>query len=1524
MISYSEKSPFWVVGVAASAGGLEALSRLLKHLRPHPRLSVVIAQHLSPDHESLLVNLLSRESKMPVSQARDQLKLIPGEVVVIPAGHNGTFSDDGRLQLSPTKEHGVPKPSANQLFHSMSIAFPERSIGVVLSGTGSDGANGGRDIKAQGGFMLVQSLDQAKYASMPSAAIETGCVDRIAQAETIASELGRIAEVDSLSESSSALDEQQDSLNQVLDALYQRSGVDFRQYKENTLKRRVARRFIATNTATLDEYGQYIKQFPEELDVLYQDLLISVTAFFRDQPEFEQLREILAEIIDKKQDADDLRIWVAGCATGEEAYSIAIIISEILGPDSAKFKTTIFATDIDNKALAIARRGGYSTPALKDIPERLKEKYFSVAGEDLIVDKRIREMVVFARQNMIQDAPFLRLDLVTCRNVLIYMKNDLQARVESNFHFALAENGVLFLGKSESLPVSDLFDPLPHSKGKFFRRRNVEGQHPAPTIRSLPSQPTRRPSANASKTDEIQKRVGEALIEHFLPAGILVDVQMDIRFIFGDIQPYTAVASGQASLNLQNLLLPELQLDARSLIFKAQNGNQEHYTRTIHRKNSDIRMELIVLDRDEQSHELFLLRLESFPHTEFETEVSSISDSDNDLLSRLDQELASTREHLQTVIEELETSNEELQAVNEELQSSNEELQSTNEEMETANEELQSTNEELTTVNEELQIKSAEVVALNTDLGNIKDALPAALIVLDQHGRLTHFNPAAREIFEIDEAALGLFVSYLPSKMPLPDISGLLENARNGEKSEIQITGDRSYWLSVNCYFDQQGDEHGAVLLFWDNTELLDTYKRLEESLVENNIQARALEAAEQGILIVDARTDDLPIVYVNPAFTSMTGFDRTEVVTRNCRFLQGEDSSEETINEIRQTIATGASGTFTILNYRKDGTPFWNQLSLSPIFDNDGALTHFISLQSDITEWVESERDKRLAKVVYQNTLESIVILDSEGRIISNNPAFSKLVDMDEDAICGREYRDLIGHDPEDFKKLWSSLSKQGAWQGELHIRTLGQRALYQWVSISAMDAFRDKDRTYVCIASDISELKHNEVRLNELAHYDSLTGLPNRLQLGKDLRTAISRANRRQDSFVVLFIDIDNFKLINDSFGHEVGDEVLKFFTGKLQSLMRETDTLARNSGDEFVALLEGDIEAGDAQQFAMRVLRTLESPFLYTDQKINISASIGIAVYPHDGDSVDMLLRNADAAMYRSKQEGRARYSFADVASSEKLQRQLRLESDLRSQLNGENIGLCLHYQPVIELSTNRLTGFEALLRWQHPEFGLLMPGDFLPYLRTNQLLEQLDFWVIKQVIRQRKIWNSSGKPYGDLIIAVNLSPSHLEDVFERRQSLVDYLSSFRQQLDWMQLEILEDRFIPDSDNALEVIQSLRNLGVRIALDDFGAGYSNLSYLKRSVSVDTIKLDRSLITGVIYDERTHVIVENMVRLFEGIAIDCVAEGVEDREVMQKLIELGVNYAQGYHIGYPTAPEELDDLCTTYLESAEPVKAD
>ncbi|MGF1546026.1 MAG: chemotaxis protein CheB [Thiotrichales bacterium] len=722
-----------IVGIGSSAGGLEALRALVPTLPIQPDLTYVLAQHMDPKHSSMLGPILEREAHMPVLELRHGQTLKSGVIHIIPPGMDAMI-EHNRIILVPATSIG-PKPSIDRFFASLAKHQGERVVGIILSGTGMDGAHGMRAIKAEGGITIAQEEATAKFSGMPHAAIGTGHVDLILAPEKVGAQLPELIRYPRVIPAVEGDERPPDNLNKILRLVMDQTGGDFRNYKQSTVRRRIERRMAVNKLHTPDEYIALLEQNPAERYELHKDLLISVTDFFRDAEAFRDLASIVHKIVADDGGKEDVRIWIPGCATGEEAYSIAMLLSEHLGKRISRYNIHVFASDLDEDALAVARQGVYPKAAVSAIPKKLLNDYFTRQNDTYKLVPAIRDMILFARHDLVKDPPFSHLDMISCRNVLIYFNIALQKRILQAFHYALETNGVLFLGKSETTGAAErLFLPLLRASRIYQRNGDVKAHLPHLTAARGERHPVEGhylPGAEKKVTPyDVLK---QSILDLYRPACVMLDDRLDVTYVRGDVSTYLKLPEGRAALNVLDLVRNEFRHDLRGLLYRARREGDAVRSRRfrigLDEKNfMEVTMAALYLGKTASASEKFVLVFERGAIEE-QTVADAASVVDARRIRELEDQLRETRESLQTTIEELETANEELQSTYEEAQSTNEELFTSTEELQTANEELQSTNEELRTVNEELGVKSHEVEVTNEKLKKTNQRLSEEIAV---------------------------------------------------------------------------------------------------------------------------------------------------------------------------------------------------------------------------------------------------------------------------------------------------------------------------------------------------------------------------------------------------------------------------------------------------------------------------------------------------------------------------------------------------------------------------------------------------------------------------------------------------------------------------------------------------------------------------------------------------------------------------------------------------------------------------
>ncbi|PYN96018.1 MAG: histidine kinase [Candidatus Rokuibacteriota bacterium] len=838
------RDAFPIVGIGASAGGLEAFSELLSHLPVEAPLALVFIQHLDPKHPSILTDILSRTTRIPVVEVTHGVRVEPRHVYVMPPNTRMTIAN-GVLNLAPRSDDRGPQMPIDHFLRSLAEDMRSRAIAVILSGSASDGALGLKAIKGEGGITFAEAPQSAKYDSMPRSAVASGAVDFVLPPKGIAHELTRIARhpylgVADAPPSPAPLDVRPEAFDLILRMLREKSGVDFTQYRQTTIRRRIARRMMVHGVDTLDNYRLYLEAHPSQLQALHNDLLVNVTRFFRDSEAFRSLQASVFPGMVKRQQTDGpIRVWVPGCATGEEAYSLAIGLIESLG-ETANPSIQLFGTDVSEPAIVKARAGIYPENIELDVPAALLRRFFVKLDGQYQVRKAVRELCVFAKHNLATDPPFSKMDLVVCRNVLIYLEPELQKHVLSIFHYALNTPGFLMLGISETVgPLSDFFSVV-DKKYRIYAKKPTSTRFDL-GVSSLDRGTATRGRGKAARTVgaaggrplDLVQEADRILLSKYAPAGVLVNEAAEILQFRGRTSPYLEPAPGQASFNLLKMAREGLLMDLRMAIDKArkQNGPVRREGLSIKHdgKLTELTLHVIPVTGPAQERN-YLVLFERVPSSEGpkargRAALSAPLRSRRITIERqsesLRHELTATKEYLQSVIQDREGTNEELQAANEELQSSNEELQSTNEELETSKEELQSVNEELTTVNEELHHRNTEVSQVNNDLNNLLIGVSIPIVILGSDWRIRRFTPMAAKILNLIPADLGRPIGDIRPNVDLSDLESLcqhvIDSATVAER-EVSDRNGRWYSLQVRPYTTADTQVDGVLITLEDVT----------------------------------------------------------------------------------------------------------------------------------------------------------------------------------------------------------------------------------------------------------------------------------------------------------------------------------------------------------------------------------------------------------------------------------------------------------------------------------------------------------------------------------------------------------------------------------------------------------------------------------------------------------------------------------------------------------------------------------
>ncbi|TXS91829.1 chemotaxis protein CheB [Parahaliea aestuarii] len=836
-----------MVGIGASAGGLAPLEDFLARIPPHSHMAYVVVQHLDPTHKALLPELLQRVTPMSVQEATQGMSIEPDCVYVIPP--NTELSVVGGLLniAKPMEPRGMRLP-INVLFSSLASARGEEAIGVILSGMGSDGTLGLQAIKAVGGLTAVQQPDTAQFNAMPQSAITSNCADIVASPGDLPARiLARLTNAPAPSNvggKSERSESGSEHLQHILRLLQQRTRHDFSLYKTSTLHRRMERRMAIHEIATLSHYADFLQRNPDEIDLLFKEVLIGVTSFFRDAPVWEYMADItLPELLERQPGESHLRAWVVGCSTGEEAYSLAMIFTEALEklPPSHGFTLQIFASDLSPDAIATARRGHYPAGISSSVSAERLARFFSADDNGYQINSDIRDLVLFAQQDVVLDPPFTRLDLISCRNLLIYFDQSLQRKLIPLFHYSLRAGGVLLLGSSETVGrYTQLFEPLQSKLRLYVSQDNARSGNARLPVKSFP--PLSRiakelpvpPSAPPPQTDDnLQTAANRVLLQVYSPAAVVVNDEGDIVFISGRTGKYLEPAAGKANWNFHAMVREALRTPIATALRKCANQNEPLQLQGIQVQlpggaiqSVDITVQALRDPSTLRGMKMIVFRDVAPSHASPANKGNSEATTQQAHAAELQQR----QDEIQTLREENRTSQEKLQSANEELQSTNEELQSTNEELTTSKEEMQSMNEELQTINAEMQTKLDSLFLAQSDMKNLLNSIEIAILFLDQNLNVRRYTDRASKIINIRESDVGRPLSDLTNSLQYPDLSNdALTTLSTLVFSEKQILATDGRWFTVRIMPYRRLDNviDGVVITFLDITAT----KKLEHNL---------------------------------------------------------------------------------------------------------------------------------------------------------------------------------------------------------------------------------------------------------------------------------------------------------------------------------------------------------------------------------------------------------------------------------------------------------------------------------------------------------------------------------------------------------------------------------------------------------------------------------------------------------------------------------------------------------------------
>lgn len=1089
----SASESFLIVAIGASAGGIAALKSFFENVPADSGAAYVVILHLSPDHDSRLAEVLQTVARIPVEQVREKVELKPNSVYVVPPNKSLSMSD-GHIIVSPVQTVEERRAPVDIFFRTLAESHGGHAVAVILSGTGANGSMGIKRVKEKGGAAFVQNPREAEYADMPRNSIATELIDEVLNVHEIPGRIvdygKNLGKIVIPVEPEDREENEQHALREIFTLLRVRTGHDFANYKRPTVLRRIERRINVRNLPDLPAYAAYLKENAEEANALLKDLLISVTNFFRDKEAFDYLeREVVPRVLHDKTAKDQVRLWVAGCATGEEAYSLAMFFAEQTEHSIDAPSVQIFATDIDEDAIQTARGAFYTLNDAADVsPERLR-KFFTAEKDGFRIRRELREMILFANHNLLKDPPFSRLDLATCRNLLIYFNKTAQERVMETLHFALKPLGYLFLGTSESVDgAGDLYAPLSREL-RVFQARSVQPRVAYPVLDLSPSlrfdqSPTvlkKPPQSENFSFDKITYGdLHGRILEQFAPPSIILNEQFDIVHVSPQAGRYLQI-SGEVTNNLFKLIKPELRIDVTTAVYQAVQ-NQTNVLAENLKFSADggervetlnVSVRPVMSEGDDRMQGFILVIFEKTDDAPADSET--VFSSPEPLNRQLEEALLHSQSQYHHSIEQSEIQAEELKAANEELQAINEELRSATEELETGKEELQSVNEELVTVNQELKIKIEELSVSNSDLRNLINSTNIGTIFLDRSQRVKMFTPVAKEIFNLIAADTGRLLTDITHRLEgenlIADVEKVLSDLQPIER-EVRVSGGATYLMQITPYRTSEDRINGTIITFVNITES----KRQDAELRESEEKYRSLfDSIDQGFCVIEVLFDEnnKPIDYrfldINPSFEQQTGI--RNALGRRIREIapQHEEIWFETYGRIAQTgepmrfqNRADQLGRFYDVYAFRVGKP--EECKVAILFND---IT-----ESTQRETALRESEERLSLIMKSVKDYAIITTDLDGIVNGWNPGAEKIFGYTENEIIGKS--DDIFFTPEDLQKgaaekeMRKVLETGSAEDERWHVRQDGSR----FYASGVMQPLKDSEiKGFVKIARDMTE---------------------------------------------------------------------------------------------------------------------------------------------------------------------------------------------------------------------------------------------------------------------------------------------------------------------------------------------------------------------------------------------------------------------------------------------------------------------
>ncbi|HET8858362.1 CheR family methyltransferase [Marivirga sp.] len=1110
-----------VIGIGASAGGLEPLELFFNKVSNDSGFAYIIIQHLAPDYKSLMDELLARHTSLPIKIIEDGITVEANTIYLNPPKYFVEISSN-HLYLKEKADRKLAYPITS-FMQSLAEDKKEESAGIILSGTGSDGADGIKFIKEKGGIVLVQDPETAKFDGMPKNAIHTGAVDKICQVEKMPFELGlffksheKLLQIDFKKEENSRL------INLILKEVKKQTKIDFTGYKYSTIYRRTVKRMGLQGNKELEEYYHYVCDNSEESYLLAKELLVGVTRFFRDQETFHVINEeVIPQIIEQASESRNIRIWVPACSSGEEAYSIAILLKDYLKKNSLQYDVKIFATDLDVDAIRMAGNQIFPESISNEVHPYLLNAYFIPTKGGYRVAKEIRDMITFSVHNLIQDPPFSKIDFLSCRNLLIYLNQDIQKNLFSAFQYVLNPGGFLLLGSSETIGESEENFSEFNRKHKIYVNKKNSKVLPnsqvftdSSLLKSSFTPPDSTSQIRFKNSPKTEKRhlqnIQEFLIQQYVPDAIVFNSSFELVHTTGKTNKWLKLPLGEFSLNILRMIPEQI-----SLVFELTANKLIQENEEVSLKNVEIQDEMA----DVFNSDLINIHFKKLERQGDSLYIAFFLSPENQQTSikpaKVDLDLAS-KERIQLLENELKLNKENLQATIEELESSNEELQSSNEELQTSNEELESINEELYSVNAEFQEKVEELSDTNNDLDNLIRSTNIPILFLNEQLNIRRFTPAITEIMSILPQDIGRHISHFKSEIQLVEIVDRINQVHKTQQAieaSVEDQNDRKFMMRISPFKRSKGETKGIVIAFIEitaytkaNNDLQSSKHELKNINLEHETQLELLKIiTNNSIEIISVHDLMGNFEYVSPSAKKIIGYQPDELIEKHpFEFIQNKKYQKLWTKSIEKVKAGDSIGKIQLEAFTKKNEKIWLEVRLTPIYNNTAKIDQIIANTTDITKRIQFEYELHKLSLIAQQTRNSVIITDIGGRINYVNDSFLKLTGYNESDIMGRKPGEFL-QGPETDQRTIKIMSEAIADQRGFEVETVNySKSGYKyWTNIVCEPMFDRNNEImgFFSIQNEISAKKDYEEQIESLnqilkSRNNKLTGLNKSLE--------------------------------------------------------------------------------------------------------------------------------------------------------------------------------------------------------------------------------------------------------------------------------------------------------------------------------------------------------------------------------------------------------------------------------------------